>query len=146
MKQGDFLFELEEMIDDVKTGLLATVDGDGRPQMRWMTPAVLKDRSGALYAVTSKDFAKREQLDESPLVQWMLQSRSLDKILYVDGSVNVVENSSMLNEVLEVVGPRLRVFWNVNPDETSLVVLETVLESGTVFLPMKGIREQATFG
>lgn len=146
MKQGDFLFELEEMIDDVKTGLLATVDGEGRPQMRWMTPAVLKDRSGALYAVTSKDFAKREQLDESPLVQWMFQSRSLDKILYVDGSVNVVENSSMLNEVLEAVGPRLRVFWNVNPDETSLVVLETVLESGTVFLPMKGIREQAAFG
>ena len=146
MKQGDFLFELEEMIDDVKTGLLATVDSDGRPQMRWMTPAILKDRSGALYAVTSKDFAKREQLDEKPEVQWMFQSRSLDKILYVDGKVNVVENGSMLNEVLEVVGPRLRVFWNVNPDETSLVVLETVMESGAVFLPMKGIREQAVFG
>ena len=146
MKQGDFLFELEEMIDDVKTGLLATVDGQGRPRMRWMTPAVLKDRNGALYAVTSKNFAKREELDERPQAQWMFQSRSLDKILYVNGSVNVVENSSMLNEVLEVVGPRLRVFWNVNPDETSLVVLETVIESGTVFLPMKGIREQATFG
>ncbi len=146
MKQGDFLFELEEMIDDVKTGLLATVDSEGRPRMRWMTPAILKDRSGALYAVTSRDFAKREELDEKPQVQWMFQSRSLDKILYVDGKVNVVENSSMLNEVLEVVGPRLRVFWNVNPDETSLVVLETVMEQGAVFLPMKGIKEEATLG
>lgn len=146
MKQGDFLFELEEMIDDVKTGLLATVDSKGRPRMRWMTPAILKDRNGALYAVTSRDFAKREELNEKPQVQWMFQSRSLDKILYVDGKVNVVENSSMLNEVLEVVGPRLRVFWNVNPNETSLVVLETVMEQGAVFLPMKGIKEEATLG
>ena len=146
MKQGDFLFEQEEMIDEVKTGLLATVDSKGRPRMRWMTPAILKDRNGALYAVTSRDFAKREELNEKPQVQWMFQSRSLDKILYVDGKVNVVENSSMLNEVLEVVGPRLRVFWNVNPNETSLVVLETVMEQGAVFLPMKGIKEEATLG
>jgi general stress protein 26 len=146
MKQGEFLFELEEMIDDVKTGLLATVDTEGRPRMRWMTPAILKDRSGSLYAVTSKNFAKREQLDESPQVEWMFQSRSLDRILYVDGSVNVVENSSMLNEVLEVVGPRLRVFWNVNPDATSLVVLETVMEAGALFLPMKGHKDQVSFG
>lgn len=146
MKQGEFLFELEEMIEDVKTGLLATVDTEGRPRMRWMTPAILKDRDGALYAITSKHFAKREQLDKSPQVEWMFQSRSLDKIMYVDGRVNVVENSSMLNEVLEVVGPRLRVFWNVNPDETSLVVLETVMESGALFLPMKGHRDQLKFG
>lgn len=146
MKQGDFLFELEEMIEDVKTGLLATVDSDGRPRMRWMTPAILKDRSRALYAVTSWDFAKREQLEARPQVQWMFQSRCLDKILYVEGSVNVVENSSMLNEVLEVVGPRLRVFWKMNSDETSLVVLETVMESGAVYLPMTGIKEQASFG
>ncbi len=145
MKQSEFLFELEEMIDDVKTGLLATADAGGRPRMRWMTPAILKERSGALYAVTSKNFAKREQLDKNPQVEWMFQSRSLDKIMYVDGSVNVVDNSSMLNEVLEVVGPRLRVFWNVNPDETSLVVVETVMETGTLFLPMKGHKEQVRF-
>ncbi|MFW5715585.1 MAG: pyridoxamine 5'-phosphate oxidase family protein [bacterium] len=146
MKQGDFLFELEEMIDDAKTGLLATVDSEGRPRMRWMTPAILKDRSGALYAVTSRDFAKREQLEARPKVQWMFQSRCLDKILYVEGSVNVVENSSMLNEVLEVVGPRLRVFWKMNNDETSLVVLETVMESGAVYMPMTGIKERTSFG
>jgi hypothetical protein len=65
--------------------------------------------------------------------------------MYVDGRVNVVENSSMINEVLEVVNPQLRVFWNVNNDQSSLVVLETVMETGALFLPMKGHREEIQF-
>jgi len=145
MKQSDFLIELERLIEEVKTGLLATVDGNGKPHMRWMTPAVLKDRPGALYAITSKNFAKREQLDKNSSVEWMFQSRSLNKIMYIDGKVNLVDNSSMRNEVLEVVGPSLRVFWNVNTDETSLIVVETVMESGLLFLPMKGGRVQVKF-
>ncbi len=146
MKQNDFIAELDEMIEDARAGLLATVDTNGAPHMRWMTPAILKDRSGALYAVTSRNFAKREQLSENAKVQWMFQSRSLNKIIYIDGMINLVDNSSMLNEVLEVVGPRLRVFWNINTDESSLIVLETILEGGTLFLPMKGLREKVSFG
>lgn len=145
MKQKDFLIELDDMIEDAKAGLLATVDVDGAPHMRWMTPAVLKDRVGAVYAVTSRNFAKKEQLSENGKVQWMFQSRSLNKIIYLNGSINLVDNSSMLNEVLEVVGPRLRVFWNVNPDQSSLIVLETILESGSLFLPMKGVKEEVKF-
>ena len=145
MKQREFLNELESLIEEAKTGLLATVDGTGKPHMRWMTPALLKDRHGAIYAITSRNFAKREQLDKNPHVQWMFQSRSLNKIIYIDGTVNLVDNSSMRNEVMEVVGPRLRVFWNVNTDETSLIVLETIMESGILFLPMEGKREQITF-
>ncbi len=145
MKQDEFLLEMEKIIDKVKTGLLATVDAEGRPRLRWMSPAFLKERRGALYAITSNNFAKLEQLKKNPQVEWMIQSRSLDKVMYVDGRVNVVENSSMVNEVLEVVNPQLRVFWNVNNDQSSLVVLETVIESGTLFLPMKGHREEIRF-
>jgi len=145
MKQNVFLAELDEMIEDAKAGLLATVDADGAPHMRWMTPAILKDRNGAIYSVTSRNFAKKEQLSGNSKVQWMFQSRSLNKIIYINGMVNLVDNSSMLNEVVEVVGPRLRVFWNVNTDESSLIVLETIMEEGTLFLPMKGIKDKVRF-
>lgn len=145
MNQDKFLLELEKMIDKVKTGLLATVDTDGRPRLRWMSPAILRERRGALYAITSNNFSKLEQLKKNPQVEWMIQSRGLDRIMYVDGRMNVVENSSMINEVLEVVNPQLRVFWNVNNDQSSLVVLETVMEAGALFLPMKGHREEIKF-
>jgi pyridoxamine 5'-phosphate oxidase len=145
MKQSDFIVELDEIIEDARAGLLATVDSEGAPHMRWMTPAVLKERPRAVYAVTSRNFAKKEHLSENPKVQWMFQSRSLNKIIYLNGTVNLVDNSSMLNEVLEVVGPRLRVFWNVNTDESSLIVLETIIEEGSLFLPMKGVKEKVRF-
>ena len=146
MNRGEFITALRTVIDDVKTGLLATVDGEGRPNMRWMTPTLLEERPGAIYAVTSRNFAKREQLDENPRVQWMFQTRSLDKIIYVNGKTNLVDNASLLNEVLEVLAPRLRTFWNVNTDETSLFVLETIMERGRYFLPMKGTKEDVELG
>ncbi len=146
MDRAEFIAGLTTVVNDVKTGLLATVDGKGQPHMRWMTPTLLDQRPGAVYAVTSKNFAKREQLDENPRVQWMFQTRSLDTIYYVDGFTNLVDNKSLLSEVLEVLAPRLRTFWNVNPDESSLFVLETVMESGRLFLPMKGTKRDIELG
>lgn len=146
MDRKEFITTLDGVINDVKTGLLATVDGEGRPHMRWMTPTLLEERPGAIYAITSKNFAKREQLDENPKVQWLFQTRSLDTIFYVNGSTNLVDNKSLLTEVLDVLAPRLRTFWNVNADETSLFVLETVMESGRYFLPMDGRKEEVDFG
>ena len=146
MDSREFISTLDGVINDVKTGLLATVGSDGSPHMRWMTPTLLDERPGAVYAITSKNFAKREQLDENPKVQWMFQTRSLDTIMYVNGRTNLVDNKSLLSEVLEILAPRLRTFWNVNTDETSLLVLETIMESGRYFLPVKGIKEDVTFG
>jgi general stress protein 26 len=146
MEKAEFIAGLTTVITDVKTGLLATVDGKSMPHMRWMTPTLLEQRPGALYAVSSKNFAKREQLDENPRVQWLFQTRSLDTIYYVDGFINLIDNKSLLSEVLEVLAPRLRTFWNVNPDETSLFVLETVMESGRLFLPMKGTKRDIELG
>jgi len=145
MRQNDFLIELDKIIDDAQAGLMASVDGAGAPHMRWMTPGLLQDRPGAIYAVTSKSFAKREQLSANSKVQWMFQSRSLNKIIYVNGAVNLVDNSALLTEVLEILGPRLQTFWKVNPDQCDLIVLETVMESGQVFLPLQGLKEKLQF-
>lgn len=146
MENGEFISALRQVVDDVKTGLLATVDGEGNPHMRWMTPTLMDERPGAIYAITSKHFAKREQLDKNPQVQWLFQTRSLDTIIYANGRANLVDNKSLLNEVLEILAPRLRTFWNVNTDETSLFVLETVIETGRYFLPLKGSKEDVVFG
>ncbi|WP_319562470.1 pyridoxamine 5'-phosphate oxidase family protein [Marispirochaeta sp.] len=145
MTKSAFMQELENMLDIAKTAILATVSGDGIPAMRWMTPTVIRGRSGALYAVTSRTFAKSEHLTKNANVQWMIQSKSLDKIVTVTGKVNVIENSAMKAEVLEAIGPRLPVFWRVNPDPANLVVLETILTEGTVFTPMKGSKDTAKF-
>ena len=137
--------EMENLLESSRSAILATVGKAENPTMRWMTPTTVRGRTGALYAVTSRNFAKREHLAKNPKVQWMIQSRSLEKVITVNGRVNVIENSAMKAEVLEAIGPRLPVFWKVNPDPDTLVVLETIIDEGTCFIPMKGTKETVSF-
>ncbi len=141
MDRKSFTATLESIIDDAKTAILATVDPDGKPRVRWMTPAILRDRPGAIYAVTSPDFAKTAHLEKNPNAQWMFQTKMIDKIATVNGRVNVIDNSAMKSEILEGIGRRLTVFWRVNTDSTKLVVLETVMEEGVYFEPMNDRKE-----
>ena len=145
MDTKSFTATLASLIEDAKTAVFATVDADGQPNMRWMTPTLLDDRPGAIYAVTSPDFRKIGHLESNPKSQWMFQSKLLDKIVTVGGIVNIVDNSSMKAEVLEAIGRRLTVFWRINPDAAKLVVVETIIQHGFYFEPMTERREIVSF-
>ena len=60
MTRGEIMVELDRILDQTKTATLATVDSKGRPHMRWMTPVLLRERTNAVFAVTSRDFTKTE--------------------------------------------------------------------------------------
>lgn len=145
MDSRQVMNRVEAIIETHKTGLLATVDEEGKPHIRWLTPAVLRDRPGAIYAITAGRFAKVAQVKSHPQVEWMFQTPSLDEVVSVRGAINVVENPSLRAEVLEVIGPRLRTFWNLARDARDLAVLETVVEHATRFLPMEGRKEVVHF-
>jgi pyridoxamine 5'-phosphate oxidase len=137
---------LERVLEESKIAVLATVDPDGRPHMRWMTPAVVRGREGFLYAVTSPEFEKTQQIDGNPQVEWMLQSRSLDEIVSVRGPMGVIDNPSAKAEVLEAIGGHLSTFWKMNPDESKMVVLETSVEYIRYVKPMTGERHEVQLG
>ena len=145
MDRKSFIGALESIIDEAKTAVFATVDADGHPHMRWMTPTILRDRPGAIYAVTSPDFRKIAHLDANATAQWMFQTKLLDKIATVNVLTNVIDNSAMKAEILEDIGRRLTVFWRINTDATKLVVLETVIQDAFYFEPMTTVREQVSF-
>ena len=145
MNKSAFTSLLGAIIEDTKTAILATVNKDNRPRMRWMTPTLLPDRPGAIYSVTSPDFEKIAHLSENPQVQWLFQTRLLNRVAAVSGPVNVVENSAMKAEVLEGIGRRLNVFWRVNEDPSNFIVLETVIETAEYFEPMQNVHETINF-
>ncbi len=141
MTRGELLAELERILSSAHTAVLATVDTDGNPHMRWMTPALIRGRPGVVFAVTSPRFAKANQIRSNPVVEWMFQPATLKTIISVRGRINLLDNPSIRTEVLEVLGPRLRTFWKVNPDVQDLLVLETVIEKASCFFPLSGERE-----
>jgi pyridoxamine 5'-phosphate oxidase len=146
MERREVLAAIENIVDEVKTAIFATVDGEGKPCMRWVTPAVLRGRTGALYFITYPGSEKVRQIAANPNAQWIFQTRALDRIIAVDGKVNVLDNPSIRSEVLEVVGPRLAAFWKINLDERDLLVIETIIEKVVFYRPMKGERETVVFG
>ncbi len=144
MTPSTMLRKIDEVLGKAKTGILATIDNKNQPHMRWMTPAFLNGRPGALFAVTSPLFAKIVELEFCNKVQWMIQSPSLRDIVTINGTVSIIDNPALKAEILESIGKKLFVFWKVNP-QTDFVVLETVLHEATWFCPMNNIRETVIF-
>lgn len=137
---------MERVLEVSRIAILATVDADGRPHVRWMTPTVVRGRRGCLYAVTSPDFQKAVEADGNPAVEWLIQTKSLDEILTVRGQMSVVDDAAAKSEVLEAIGGDLAVFWKMNPDESNLVVLETAIDEIVQLKPMTGVRTVTSIG
>ncbi|HHT45304.1 MAG TPA: pyridoxamine 5'-phosphate oxidase family protein [Fastidiosipila sp.] len=145
MDKKSMMDKIAAVLDDSKTGVMATVDKDGKPHLRWMTPLILPQWPGALFAVTSPDFPKVMQLDGNNHVEWMIQTRALDQVINVSGGINILDNPSLKAQVIEAIGQKLAVFWKVNTASTDFVVLETIIEEAVWFKPMKGEREVVQF-
>jgi pyridoxamine 5'-phosphate oxidase len=145
MDTHDLMNRVAAILDAHKTGILATTDEEGRPRVRWLTPGMLRDRFGAIYALSAPRFAKVAQLRAHPEVEWMFQNPALSEIVTVRGKMNVVDNPSLRAEALEQIGPRLHVFWKLARDERDLAVLETIVEEATHYLPMEGRKTVVRF-
>jgi general stress protein 26 len=145
MDVHELLTELSKILDNARVGVLATVDGDGRPHVRWMTPTIVDGREGLLYALTSPKFDKVKDLQGNPEVEWIIQTRPLDAIVTLRGSMSVINNPQLKSEILEAIGRNLQIFWRVNPDETELVVLETVIREAEYMQPLAGVNERVAF-
>lgn len=141
MTKQEVFNTLEMILNEAHTAVLATTDQDGKPHIRWMTPALLRGRTGVIYAVTSPRFGKVVQLEAHPEVEWMFQTPILDTIVTVRGRINIVDNPSILSEVLETLGSFMRSFWKLKGDERGLLVLETIIEEAIYYKPMKGVKE-----
>jgi len=110
-----------------------------------MTPTLLPETPGILYALTAPGFTAYAQVRAHAAVEWMFQTLTLDEIITVQGLVNVVENPSLRSEVLEALGPRLHALWKLAPDSRDLLVLETVINKAVRYLPMQGSKDVVRF-
>ena len=146
MNPRELMDRVAAILDEHGTGLLATTDAEGAPHVRWLTPTVLRDRPGTIYALTGPRFAKVAQIRAHPRVEWMFQVPSLTEIVTVRGTMSVVDNPSLRAELLEAVGPRLRAFFQLAKDGRDLAVLETAIEEATHYLPMEGRKSVVRFG
>jgi general stress protein 26 len=135
MTPTELLSEIDRILEDSKTGLMTTLDAQGRPCPRWMTPRRIKGRPGCLYTVSESHAGKLEQVRRDPRVTWLIQEPSLNVVITLHGRAEVLEEPPLLQEFLEAVGKDLFMVWHLHPaqEHPHLVVVETVLEEASRF-------------
>lgn len=138
MKMFELMTLLGTIADDAKAALLSTVDEQGVPQMRWVTPGCVPDRPGSIFIVTVLQFDKVAHVTKNPQATMLFQTLTLDKIVNIAGTVSVLKGPLILSEILEVVGKRLNVFWKKHAPQRELVVLEFAITSASLYLPQTG--------
>ncbi len=145
MDYDQFLLKVSQLLDEVKVGVLTSLDSEGNPHVRWLTAGFLPDRPGILYTVSSPDFEWVKNLDKFPNIEWMIQNKALTEVFRIQGKIQVIDNPSLKAEVLQTIGKNVSVFWKVNFQEANFVILETIIEKGYYFLPMQGKRIYVEF-
>ncbi len=145
MTSQQLLNKVDAIIDNSKTAILVTSDQAGGAHARWMTPALLKHRPAAIYCFSAPHAEKVEQIEAAGKVEWLFQTKDLREIVSVRGTARVLDNPALKNELMEILGPRLMVFWNANIDAEELVVIETAIEEAAYTEPMKGQRTIVKF-
>ncbi len=145
MDQSELMSKVDELLDKSKTAVMATVDSNGQPHMRWMTPGILRERPNSLFCLTSPKSCDIMEVDKPSKVSWMIQNKQLTEIVNLKGDVYKVNNPSLKAEVIEHVVKKLVVYWRTAETPTEFCVLETVFHRGTYFRPMDNVREFIEF-
>lgn len=154
MSPTDLLSEIDRVLEEAKTALLATVGPDGHARLRWMTPRRIKVRPAYLYCVSEADTVKVEHIHRNPKVTWMIQRATLNEVVAVRGHAVVLDEPSLLQEFLEAVGKDLFMVWRLHPSHSEgervtrphLVVIETAIEEAERFDALTGQTARFTFG
>jgi general stress protein 26 len=145
MIRNEIISIIETLIDETHAAVLSTVDASGAPHSRWITPGFMEERFGAIFMISARNLAKVDQVKSNPSASLLVQSKNLDKVVSVEGKVNVIENPSIRSEVLECLGKHLHVFWKISSPQTELVVLEMIVEQATLYIPFKGSKVTVNF-
>ena len=145
MEKKQFFGKLEEILDISKAAVLSTTDSDNRSHMRWMTPVILSDKGEYIYCITSSGSSKVKHLENNHSVEWLVSTPSLNEIISINGTIDIIDNPALKTEIMELIGHRLTVFWKVNLEKSEFVVLETKIDKAVYFDPMKGTKEKITF-
>lgn len=146
MEHHEIISMVDYILANAKVGILSTITSDGVPHMRWMTFAVLENRPGMIFSVTSPRFRKVFELENQRQVEWMFQTRDLNHIVNLRGKINIIDdNPSLKTQILRILGRRLNTFWKLTEKNMGFVVLETVIEHATYYRPQKGLKETVSY-
>ena len=137
------------LVNGQRTGALGTVDGEGRPCVRWMSTLAF-DEFPIFYALTAPESRKVRHIQQHAQVNWMFSNDDLSVVLNLIGHARVLTDTPTLKRVWRQVEDKSHAYFLMQYAKgPGFVVIETTVESIECTSPQQCLRfaiEPAEFG
>ncbi|HEY8965836.1 MAG TPA: pyridoxamine 5'-phosphate oxidase family protein [Candidatus Methylacidiphilales bacterium] len=129
LEEGDDIVGLlRQLVNGDHPGVLATMDRDGLPRMRWMA-SLSFEFFPYLYTLTSPSSRKVDQLKQHREVSWMFFNADLTLVVNLFGHAEVIEDEKTIQEVWKHVRDKEHSYFLRNCIEgPGCAVIRTTIE------------------
>lgn len=139
---GDLVGLARSLINGQHPGVLATVDENGSPSMRWMSTLACEEFP-VFHTLTAANARKVEEITLNPKVNWMFFNRDLSLVVSIKGKARIIHDPATLKKIWrEVVDKTHTYFLNEYSHRPGFVAIETTAESVECISPSSGMKFQ----
>jgi len=142
-KHAEYVVELaKKLADGKRPGVLATVDEQGMPHMRWMATLSLHDWP-LLYTITSPASRKIQHITVHPHVSWMFSNDEMNIIVNIRGKARMVSDLGQMQRVWKLLEDKSKAYFlSIAADGPGFAVIETEIEDIDCIIPKYDIKFQ----
>jgi general stress protein 26 len=145
MEHSQIIDKIEEILDDVQTGILTTIDLEQNPSSMWMVPVILKYPTTAIYCFGKPHCQMLRHIAANNKVVWTIQRDDCREIVKIQGTATVNDNHAIQTEMIDRVGPDCEKFFKADTIVEETVVIETMIERVEYYIPVEGVAETVIF-
>jgi len=143
-KHAEYVVEMaKRLADGRRPGILATVDENGMPHLRWMATLSLHDWP-LLYTITSPASAKVQHILHHPNVSWMFSNEEMNIIVNIRGKAQIVNDFGKMQRVWKLLEDKSKAYFlSLKTDGPGFTVIETEIEDIDCVVPKYDFRFKA---
>jgi general stress protein 26 len=143
-KHAEYVIDLaKKLADGKRPGVLATVDEQGMPHLRWMATLSLNDWP-LLYTITSPASKKVRHINHNPNVSWMFSNEEMNVIVNIRGKARIASDPGKMQRVWKMLEDKSKAYFlSIAADGPGFAVIETEIEDIDCIVPKYDIRFQA---
>ncbi len=137
---GDIMGLAKSLVNGQHPGILATIDGNGSPRMRWMSTLSF-DEFPVFHSLTAPGSRKVCDIQAHPEVSWMFFNADRSLILNLRGRATIISDTARLKRIWRrIVDTSHAYFLNQYSKKPGFVVIETRVESIECSSPRNSLR------
>jgi general stress protein 26 len=125
----------KQLANGSRPGVMATVDSEGNPHVRWMATLSLQEFPH-LYALTSPTSRKVEHLRRNPRVSWLFTNDASSAVVNLSGTATIITDQAAVNRIWRMIEDKSNAYFlGLDSVSGGVAVIDTVIEGVECTLP-----------